>query len=227
MGIFSRKIPARDRALIEQEKINYFAREIANTIEAAYLALEKGIENRKSEGLHSAEFEAYESISLTSLNQLCKFINRLLGQVASESRTNERVWPDGTKIKNLMDQLVAINSPKANSRIADLEEVCIYYADSVRSGSFLMMPDATIESSRSYRSYLLGNKLNGDNKWGWEKDDKSPLEHADNSMSQFLGRFVTEVHDKVGASKILYSACLLAILLSTAWETAPERHSIR
>jgi hypothetical protein len=126
-----------------------------------------------------------------------------------------------------MDQLVAINSPKANAIIADLEEVCIYYADSVRAGNFFMMPDATIESSRSYRGYLLGNKLNGDSKWGWEKADKSPQEHADNSMSQFLGQFVTNVHDKVGVSKTLTAACLLAILLSSAWETAPERHSIR
>jgi hypothetical protein len=227
MGIFSRRGSARDRALIEQEKMNYFAREIANTIGAEYRTLQNAIDDRKSEGIHSAEFEDYESLTLMSLDQMCKFINRLLGQAASELRTSERVCPDSAKIKNLMDQLVAIKSPKANAIIADLEEVCIYYADSVRSGSFFMMPDATMESSRSYRGYLLGNKLNGDNKWGWEKDDKSPQEHADNSMSQFLGRFVTEVHDKVGASKILYSACLLAILLSTAWETAPERHSIR
>jgi hypothetical protein len=227
MGIFSRKVSARDRALIEQEKLKYFGRELANTIEAEYLRLEEGIIDRKSEGLDSPEFDAHESLTRSSLDKLCKFLNRLLGEGSSELGTSERIWPDEIKLKKLMDQLVAINSPKANLIIADLEEVCIYYADSVRTGSFIMMPGATIESSRSYRGYLLGNKLNGDNNWGWEKNDKSPQEHADNCVSQYLGQFVTNVHDKVGVSQILTSACLLTILLSTAWETAPERHSIR
>jgi hypothetical protein len=227
MGIFRRKVFASDQALIEQETINYFAREIANTIETEYFNLEKAIKDRRSEGIHSAEFEDYESLTLMSLDQICKFVNRLLGQGASNLKSTERVRPDGTKLRKIMDQLVAINSPKAKAKIADLEEACVYYADSVKSGSFIMMPDATLESSRSYRGYLLGNKINGDNKWGWEKDDKSPKEHADNSVSQFLGRFVTNVNDKVGVSKILTSACLIAILLSTAWATAPERHSIQ
>jgi len=227
MGIFSRRVSARDREPISEEKFEYFSREIANTIESEYRRFEQLVDERKAEGLSGSEFSEYESAFETSLSQICKFINRLLGQSASDLRTTERVWPDGTKVKSLMDQLVAINSPKANAIIADLEEVCIYYADSVKSGTFLLMPDATMESSRSYRGYLLGNKINGDNNWGWEKDKKSPREHADNSVSQFLGRFITEVHDKVGVSKILTSACLLAILLSTAWETAPERHSIR
>lgn len=227
MGIFSRKVSAKDRALIDQEKVNYFARELANTIEAEYLRLEEGIRDRKSEGLDSPEFDEFESITRDSLDRICKFLNRLLGEGTSELRTHERIWPDPTKLKKLMDGLEAINSPKANRFIDDLEEVCIYYADSVRAGAFVMMPGASIESSQSYRAYLLGNKLNGDNKWGWDKDQKTPQEMADNSVSQFLGLFVTTVHDKVGKSRILTSACLLATLLSTAWETAPERHSIR
>jgi len=227
MGIFSRKVSGRDRAIIEQEKINYFARELANTIEAEYLRLEEGIIDRKSEGLDSPEFDAYESQTQSSLDQICIFLNRLLGEGTSDLRTSERIWPDPAKLKKLMDGLEAINSPKANHLIDDLAEVCIYYANSVKSGSFVMMPGASLESSQSYRAYLLGNKLNGDNKWGWEKDQKTPQEMADNSVSQFLALFVTTVHDKVGMSKIFTSACLVAILLSTAWETAPERHSIR
>lgn len=227
MGLFKKKASALERDLIDQEMVKYFAQVIASTIEAEYRVLEDGITDRLEEGLDSPEFSEYEEKIKISLDQICKFINRLLGEESSAPGLSARVSPNSKKIKNLMDQLVAINSPKANAIIAGLQEVCIYYADSVRSGSFFMMPDATMESSRSYRGYLLGNKLNGDNKWGWDKDDKSPQEHADNSMSQFLGRFVTEVHDKVGVNKILYSACLLAILLSTAWETAPERHSIR
>jgi hypothetical protein len=226
MGIFNRKVSAKNRTLIDQEKINYFAQEIANTIEAEYRRLETGIRERKSEGVESAEFENHEAMIKMSLDHLCKFINRLLGQAESEVGTHERVWPDATKIKKLMDGLEAINSPKANHVIADLEEVCINYANSVKSGSFVMMPGATMESSQSYRAYLLGNKLNGDNKWGWEKDDKSPQEIADNCVSQFLALFVTTIHDKVGVSKILTSACLLTILLSTAWATSPERNSI-
>jgi hypothetical protein len=227
MGIFSRKVSARERELIDQEKVKYFAREIANTIEAEYRSLEDGIADRIEEGLNTPEFSEYEEKIKVSLDQICKFINRLLGVDPSAPSISERVSPNWEKIKNLIDQLEALNSPKANSVIADLEEVCVYYADSVKSGSFVMMPGATMESSQSYRSYLLGNKLNGDNKWGWEKDEKTMRELADNAVSHFLGRFVTTVHDKVGVSKILTSACLLAILISTAWETAPERHSFK
>jgi len=227
VGIFDRKVPAKNLALNDEEKCKYLAGEIANAIEAEFRRLEESIEQRIAEGIHSQEFEEFESKSRMSLVQICKFINRLLGEDISNLGVNECVSPTWTKLKKLIDGLAAVNSPKANHLVADFEEACTYFADSVKSGSFIMMPGATIDSSHAYRAYLLGNKLNGDNNWGWEKADKSPQEIADDSVSQFLGLFVTNVHDKVGPSKILTGACMLVIVLSAAWETAPERNLTR
>lgn len=226
MGFFNRKVLAKSLALIEEEKSKYFASEIAKAIETEYRMLEESVKESVAEGIHSHESEEFESKTQMTLEQICKFINRLLGEDVSELRSNEHVWPNWVKVKKLTDGLTDVNSPKTNRLIADLEEACINFADSVKSGTFVMMPDATIESSFSHRSYLLGNKLNGMNKWGWEKDDKSPQETADNTVSQFLASFITAVHDKVGASRILNRACLFAIVFSATWEIAPERNAI-
>ncbi len=226
MGFFNRKVLANNLALSEEEKSKYFASEIAKAVEAEYRMLEESVKESVAEGIHSQESEEFESKTRMTLDQICKFITRLLGEDVSDFRSNERVWPNWVKVKKLMDGLANVNSPKTKRLIADLEEACIYFADSVKSGSFVMMPDATIESSYSHRSYLLGNKLNGMNKWGWEKEDKSPQEFADNTVSQLLASFITAVHDKVGASRILNSACLFVIVFSATWEIAPERNAI-
>jgi hypothetical protein len=226
VGFFNRKVLANNLALSEEEKSKYFASEIAKAVEAEYRMLEESVKESVAEGIHSQESEEFESKTRMTLDQICKFITRLLGEDVSDLRSNERVWPNWVKVKKLMDGLANVNSPKTKRLIADLEETCIYFADSVKSGAFVMMPDATIESSYSHRSYLLGNKLNGMNKWGWEKEDKSPQEIADNTVSQLLASFITAVHDKVGAGRILNSACLFVIVISATWEIAPERNAI-
>jgi hypothetical protein len=226
VGIFTRKESAKNLALSEEEKSKYFALEIVRAIEAEYRILEEVIKERVAEGIHSPESEELESRTRVTLDLICKFINRLLGDNISVLRNDERAQPDWKKVKKLLDGFASVNSSKANRLIADLEESCIYFADSVKSGTFVMMLDATIESSQSHRAYLLGNTLNRINKWGWEKEDKSPHEIADNSVSQLLASFVTAVHDKVGASRTLTKACLFVIIVSSAWEIAPERYSI-
>jgi hypothetical protein len=226
VGIFTRKESAKNLALSEEEKNKYFALEIARAIEAEYRIFEEVIKERVAEGIHSPESEEFESRTRVTLDLVCMFLNRLLGENISDIRNDERVQLDWKKVKKLLDGFASVKSSKANRLIAELEEACIYFADSIKSGSFIIMPSATIESSQSHRAYLLGNTLNDLNKWGWEIEDKSPHEIADNSVSQLLASFVTAVHDKVGASRILTSACQLVIVISSAWEIAPERYSI-
>ena len=213
-------------SLLEEEKMKYFARELVTSLEAEYASHENSIKERKSEGLDDPSFAAYEEKEKIALDVISKFLNRLLGDANSSSIAAIEINPDWQKIKKLVDGVIAINSPKARAIVSDLFEVTSYYADSVNAGTFIMMTDATLESSKSYRGYLLGNKINGDNSWGWEKDEKTQFEFADNSYSQLLGRFLTSVHDKSGANTILLSACFFTITLISAWETGRERHSL-
>jgi hypothetical protein len=213
-------------SLREEEKMKYLARELVSSLEAKYASHENSIKERISEGLDDPSFSAYEEKQRISLDVISKFLNRLLG--GSDASINSALSNnfDWKRVKKLVDGVAALDSPKVRSLVSDLYEVTTYYADLVNAGNFIMMPDATIESSKSYRGYLLGNKINGDNSWGWEKDEKTQFEFADNSYSQLLGRFLTSVHDKAGANKVLISACFFTITLISAWETGRERHSL-
>jgi hypothetical protein len=114
-------------------------------------------------------------------------------------------------------------SPTNRKLTEELEELVIYYANMAKTGGLIMIPGATLESSKSYRSMLLGNQINGDFGWGWDKDDKSLQHIKDSRFTQLVARFITEIHDNISRAGILIRACQFAVALLNAWESSAER----
>jgi hypothetical protein len=226
MGIFKRKLSSAELAKIDQKISVYLGDELTNSVNEEYEIFESGIQDRKSEGLTDDSFQVYEDKQKKSLEHICKFINNTIGIDFTTLRPLEHVWPNWVDLQLFKEEFESVNNPFMEVVINELEEVCIYHANCVITGNFIMMPGATMQSSKSYRSYLLGNNLNGDLKWGWEKDEKNLREMADSEFTQLLARFVTAVHDKYGRNKIHRTACVLAVALAHSWERSAERKSL-
>ncbi len=225
MGLFSRKTVNVDRTLIEKEMFKYFAREISNTLGSEYLDLEESIKDRKADGLSDADFADYETGRQKYLDLICKFINRECRGEAFSGDISGRIQPNEIQLKQLVSKFETENDLPFRKISEELDEIVIYFIDSVKSGQFIMMPNATIESSNRYRAYLLGNNLNGDLGWGWNNEPKTNQEKIDSEFTQFIGQFVTNVADKVGEGKILESASHLASALVFLWVDSLERQN--
>ncbi len=226
MGLFSRKTINVDRTLIEKEMFKYFAREISNTLDAEYLDLEESIKDRKGDGFISdADLADYETGRQKHLDLICKFINRECRGEAFGGDISGRVQPNEIQLRQLVSKFETENDLQFRKISEELDEIVIYFIDSVKSDKFIMMPNATIESSNRYRAYLLGNNLNGDLGWGWSNEPKINQEKIDNEFTQFIGQFVTNVADKVGESKILESASHLGSALVFLWIDSLERQN--
>jgi hypothetical protein len=221
--IFRKVIQARQLSRGGGDIQRVLAKEISIAIEYEYNRLEDVMASEEESSKNEAISLNFEKVRRQSLDQICRFITRLLGLDESNIQDNQRVSPNWIQIKKLMDGVAGVGSPKVRLMVNEIEQTCIYHAEMANAGYLLMLPENDMKSTNSYRAYLLGNKINGDLDWGWEKDNKTLRELADECFSHFLALVVVTIHDKVGPGKVLTAACLLAVALSVAWETAPER----
>jgi hypothetical protein len=90
-----------------------------------------------------------------------------------------------------------------------------------------MMPNANLANSKNYRSYLLGNNLNGDLKWGWNSDPQTPREAIDSTITQIIAKMVTSILDKVGKGKTLEVACSFGVAICLSWEKSEIRSKFK
>jgi hypothetical protein len=219
VGIFNRKNAPTNQGQLEEERYKLLGREIQTAVATEFESLAEMM-NRDRTDPESVEYEKRELLILSTINS---FLNEILGSGFDE----QKLPLDWERIKDLVKSPEIRADPRNESLIAELIEVSIYYLDTVKSGNFVMIPNANLAKSKRYRSYLLGNNLNGDLNWGWNNDPITPREAIDRVVTQIVAKAVTEILDKVGAGMTHNIACAFAVAVCLSWEKSEFRFDFK
>lgn len=219
MGIFKRKRGPVDLGKLQEESYKLICRELQIAVESEYQSLS---EIMKLDG-RDPESVAYENRTLEILSTVNRFLNEILGSGFGDQKLPPE-WNRSLDLVNSPDFMADSRSEKYTS---ELIEVSTYYIKSVKSGNFVMMPNANLANSKNYRSYLLGNNLNGDLDWGWSNDPHTPREAIDSTITQIIGKTVTSILDKVGEGKTLEAACAFGVAICLSWEKSKIRFEFK
>ena len=215
MGIFKRKSEPANQGNLEEERYKLICRELQAALRSEYESLSElmDMDGRDPESV------AYETRTLKILSQLTTYLEEILGSTSN----GQSFSPDWRRSLELVKSEEFLSAPNRAKLSDQLVEVSTYYVDSVKRGTFVMMPNATISSSKKYRSYLLGNNLNGDLKWGWDHESLTARETLDSYLTQIVARMVTSILDKVGNGQTLEAACNLGVAICLNWEKSGDR----
>lgn len=224
MGIFKKRSTSSNNSEAERELYRYYERDLAQAFEAEYSLYLSGVKERITEGLSGKDFADYEAAQLQSLVLISGFMNKTLGGDLSNLQTKVQIDPNWVDVKIFVDDVYLKRELRVQNLVKESIELVIYFADEADSGGLIEMPRSSRGNSLAYRSYLLGNNINSNLAWGWEKAT-SFQEKTDSAFTQFIARFITLVHDKGGRNRILDGAVHLAAGLIFEWEVSPERKS--
>ena len=219
MGIFKGKNGTADQGKLREERYKLLGRELQIAVESEYQSLS---EIMKLDG-RDPESVAYEERTLEILSIVNRFLNEILGSGFGNQKLPPE-WDHSFALANSQDFTA---DPRSEKFTAELIRVSTYYVSSVKSGNFVMMPNASLANSKNYRSYLLGNKLNGDLKWGWSNDPQTPREAIDGTVTQIIAKMITSILDKVGQGKTLEAACALGVAICLSWEKSEIRSAFK
>lgn len=219
MGIFKRKSEPADQGKLLEERYKLLGRELQIAVENEYQSLS---EIMKLDG-RDPESVAYEERTLEILSIVNRFLNEILGSGFG----NQKLPPEWDHSFALVNSPDFAADPRSKKFTAELIEVSNYYVNSVKAGNFVMMPNANLANSKNYRSYLLGNNLNGDLKWGWSNDPQTPREAIDSTVTQIIAKMVTSILDKVGNGKTLEAACAFGVAICLLWEKSGMRSEFK
>ena len=219
MGIFKRKSRLEDQGKLQEERYKLLGRELQIAVENEYQSLS---EIMKLDGRDPASVE-YEERTLEILSNVNRFLNEILGSGFGV----QKLPPEWARSLALVNSPNFTADPRSEKLTAQLIEVSTYYVNSVNSGNFVMMPNANLANSKKYRSYLLGNNLNGDLKWGWSNDPQTPREAIDSTVTQIIAKMVTSILDKVGKGKTLEVACSFGVAICLSWEKSGIRSDFK
>ena len=219
MGIFKRKSEPEDQGKLQEERYKLLGRELQIAVENEYQSLS---EIMKLDG-RDPESVAYEERTLEILSNVNRFLNEILGSGFG----NQKLPPEWDHSLTLVNSPDFTADPRSEKFTAELIEVSTYYVNSVKSGNFVMMPNANLANSKKYRSYLLGNNLNGNLKWGWSNDPQTPREAIDSTVTQIIAKMVTSILDKVGKGKTLEVACSFGVAICLSWEKSGIRSDFK
>jgi hypothetical protein len=215
VGIFKRKNGPVDLGRLQEERYKLLCRELQIAVESEYQSLS---EIMKLDG-RDPDSVAYENRTLEILSTVNRFLNEILGAGFGD----QKLPPEWGRSLELVHSPDFIADPRSEKYAAELIEVSTYYVNSVKSGNFVMMPNANLANSKNYRSYLLGNNLNGDLNWGWSNDPHTPREAIDSTITQIIAKTVTSILDKVGNGKTLEAACAFGVAICLLWEKSGIR----
>ena len=218
MGIFKRSSQPVNEASLLEERFKLIGRELQLAMAAEYQSLD---EMMKLDG-RDPDSIAYEERTLTILSNLKLFLNEIAGLESS----NQSFSPDWERLANLLNLESFLADPRYSKLIGNLMDVSQYYIESVKTGNFVMMPNANISNSKKYRSYLLGNNLNGDLNWGWNNDPQTTREALDSTLTQVVAKMVTSIQDKVGKGKTLEVAGSIGVAICLEWERSSVRSKL-
>jgi hypothetical protein len=101
-----------------------------------------------------------------------------------------------------------------------------YLHQSVKSGSLVMMPGASLDKSRGYRGYLSANIFSDKMGWHWKNWSDSDLGIADHIVAQLVADSVTEIFDKYQLSSESGFAGLFASYLLKDWDSSRQRQHL-
>jgi hypothetical protein len=219
VGIFKRKSEPADQGKLLEERYKLLGRELQIAVENEYQSLS---EIMKLDG-RDPESVAYEERTLEILSIVNRFLNEILGSGFG----NQKLPPEWDHSFALVNSPDFAADPRSKKFTAELIEVSNYYVNSVKAGNFVMMPNANLANSKNYRSYLLGNNLNGDLKWGWSNDPQTPREAIDSTVTQIIAKMVTSILDKVGNGKTLEAACAFGVAICLLWEKSGMRSEFK
>jgi hypothetical protein len=218
MGIFKRKKVLVVQSRLEEDLYKLLGRELQNAVENEYQSLS---EIMKLDG-RDPDSVTYEERTFEILSIVNRFLNEILGSGLGDQRLPIK-WDRSLAMVNSSD---FTSDPRSEIFTANLIEVSNYYVDGVESGSFVMMTNANLANSKKYRSYLLGNNLNDELKWGWSNDPQTPKEATDSTVTQIIAKMVTSILDKVGKDKTFEVACAFGIAICFSWEKSEIRSAL-
>jgi hypothetical protein len=217
--IFKRKSGPVDQGKLEEERHKLLGRELQIAFKDEYQSLS---DIMKLDG-RDPDSVAYEERTLKILSSVNKFLNESLGSWFSDQKPPSE-WESLIALVNSPE---FIADPRSKKFTSELIEVSGYYVNSIKSGNFAIMPNANLANSKKYRSYLLGNKLNGDLGWGWSNDPQTPREAIDTTVTQVIATMITSILDKVGKGKTLEIACTLGVAICLSWEKSRMRSDFK
>ena len=218
MGIFKRKKVRVGQSRLEEDLYKLLGRELQNAVENEYQSLS---EIMKLDG-RDPDSVTYEERTFEILSIVNRFLNEILGSGFGDQRLPIK-WDRSLAMVNSSD---FTSDPRSEIFTANLIQVSNYYVDAVESGSFVMMTNANLANSKKYRSYLLGNNLNDELKWGWSNDPQTPKEATDSTVTQIIAKMVTSILDKVGKGKTFEVACAFGIAICFSWEKSEIRSAL-
>jgi hypothetical protein len=219
MGIFKRKSEPTNPVKLQEECFKLLGHELQVAVEDEFKSLS---EIMKLDGKDS-DSVAYEERTLEILSSINKFLNEILGSGFGDQKLPAE-WERSFALVNSPD---FITDPRREKITAELIEVSIDFVDSVKSGMFVIMPNANLTNSKEYRSYLLGNNLNGDLNWGWSNDSQTPSKAIDSTVTQIIAKMVTSILDKVGKGETFEIACAFGVAICMSWEKSEFRSDLK
>jgi hypothetical protein len=95
--------------------------------------------------------------------------------------------------------------------------------ENVRAGKLVMMPGATVESSRGYRGLLHANAICQKMEWNWGSTEKSKRDYADHSLALLVGDLMAFIFDKYGLGSEAGFAGQFGSSLLNLWNISDER----
>jgi hypothetical protein len=230
-NLFFKRSPSKDVVdLAVPESLGHllstsFSKEYRNALEI--------VREIRNEG-NESEAKTFESQLVISFGSIQTFLLEISNQKSKELVLGHKLLLDANFVKAILSNDISDTSGKTEKIVKELEESCSYYADSVTAGKFIMMPNASLSQSQSYRSYLLGNSLNGQFNWGWETTNPNSLQKTDSNFTQIMGRLLTEnfdllnsnIRNKKTIAEIHNRSTTFVVRLSKLWESSTQRESL-
>ena len=100
-----------------------------------------------------------------------------------------------------------------------------YYAKN--GGLLLMMPGATLESSRRYRGMISANSFSTTMGWDWSNSNESERNFVDNELATLVGDFMTSIFDTYGLNNESAFAGRFAAVVLNYWDSCAERQQLK
>ena len=114
-------------------------------------------------------------------------------------------------------------SKKSKLSVDEILDQVRYLHQSVKAGNLMMMPGASLETSKGYRGYLSANIFSESMGWDWKNWSESDLAIADHIVAELVADSVTEIFDKYQLSSESGFAGLFASYLLNNWDSSEQR----
>lgn len=234
MGIFGRKSQGVPSYSCPDIDLQYIGKQLELSVNELFMLFESASKESDSELESNVDSKKVAEEAERSLHTLCIFLSEIVGtdQSGLDMNPDSHVSIDWAKLgffaNRESDYQREIGNP--NDRVVKLTGVLLQSCSrlnlNTKSGFLLTMPNATIENSQAYRTYLTANSVSSELGWDWENFADSPRKRSDNNVALAVSAMATRIFDRCGESQLSNKGCLIGVLIILNWEKSMIRRNL-